>query len=191
MPPRTSAMPARSGRCSSRARSSTGCPRWPRCFCAGTIDLRMVSMIISRTENVDDEVMAGLDEAIAARVEKWMKLSKNTLRDRIDAWVATYDAAGVRVPPEVERIAMSMSRRPAREWRFFPATFGPARQPWMPGWRRWRPRCAPTIRAATPSAAPMRAGRWAAWKPPWPVSAGGRTARPVRPATARLRRPAW
>ena len=31
-----------------------GCRRWPRCFCAGAIDFRMVSMIISRTENVDD-----------------------------------------------------------------------------------------------------------------------------------------
>jgi hypothetical protein len=70
-------------------------------FLRGTIDYRMVSTIITRTENVDDDVMAALDEAIAAHVEKWMKLSKNKLRDRVDQWVAKYDAAGVRVPPEV------------------------------------------------------------------------------------------
>ena len=76
-------------------------PTVAKVFLRGTIDLRMVSMIISRTENVDDEVMAGLDEAIAARVEKWMKLSKNTLRDRIDAWVATYGGG-----PECETVSM-------------------------------------------------------------------------------------
>ncbi|OBI84258.1 HNH endonuclease signature motif containing protein [Mycobacterium sp. E740] len=70
-------------------------------FCRGVVDYRMVWMIISRTANVDDEIIAGLDEALAARVEKWMKLSKNKLRDRIDLFVSQYDPAAVRVPPEV------------------------------------------------------------------------------------------
>ncbi len=77
-------------------------PAVAKVFVRGTIDYRMVSMIIARTENVEDEVMAAVDEAIAARVEKWMKLSKKKLRDRVDQWVAKFDAAGVRVPPEVE-----------------------------------------------------------------------------------------
>ena len=42
-------------------------------FCAGVIDFRMVSTIISRTENVADAVMPQLDEAIARHAEKWMK----------------------------------------------------------------------------------------------------------------------
>ena len=42
-------------------------------FCAGVIDFRMVSTIISRTENVADAVMPQLDEAIARDAEKWMK----------------------------------------------------------------------------------------------------------------------
>ena len=49
-------------------------------FLRGTIDMRMVSAIITRTENVEDTVIAELDEAIARRCEKWMKLSKNKLK---------------------------------------------------------------------------------------------------------------
>jgi hypothetical protein len=62
----------------------------------------MVLTIIARTDNVDDEVMAALDEALARHAEKWMKLSRPKLRDRIDLWVAKFDPAGVRIPPQVE-----------------------------------------------------------------------------------------
>ena len=71
-------------------------------FLTGEIDLRMVSMIITRTDNVEDAVMPQVDEAIAGRCRKWMKLSKPKLRDRIDQWVATFDPAAVRIPPKVE-----------------------------------------------------------------------------------------
>ena len=47
--------------------------------------------------------MASLDEALARRAEKWMKLSKKKLRDRIDLFVAQFDPAGVRVPTEVDQ----------------------------------------------------------------------------------------
>ena len=47
-------------------------------------------------------VIAELDEAIARHCEKWMKLSKDKLRDRVDQWVAKFDPAGVRVPPMVD-----------------------------------------------------------------------------------------
>ncbi|MGY5190342.1 UNVERIFIED_CONTAM: DUF222 domain-containing protein, partial [Bacillus amyloliquefaciens DSM 7 = ATCC 23350] len=67
-------------------------------FCRGMIDYRMVSTIVARTDNVDDDVMVGLDEALAWRVEKWMKLSKPKLRDRIDQFIAGFDPAAVRVP---------------------------------------------------------------------------------------------
>ena len=81
------------------------CERLPavaKVFLRGTIDFRMVSTIITRTENVDDTVIAELDEAIARRCEKWMRLSKNKLKDRVDHWVAEFDPAGVRVPPVVD-----------------------------------------------------------------------------------------
>ncbi len=73
-------------------------------FCAGVIDFRMVSTIISRTENVADAVMPQLDAAIARHAEKWMKSVAATqqLRDRVDLWVVKFDPAGVRVPPKVD-----------------------------------------------------------------------------------------
>ena len=77
-------------------------PQLAKVFLRGTIDLRVVSTIIARTENVADELIADLDEAIARHCEKWMKLSKDKLRDRIDQWVAKFDPAGVRVTPQVD-----------------------------------------------------------------------------------------
>jgi uncharacterized protein DUF222 len=77
-------------------------PAVAKVFARGTIDFRMVSTIISRTENVEAEVMAALDAAIARHVEKWMRLSGPKLRDRVDVWVAKFDPAGVRVPPKVK-----------------------------------------------------------------------------------------
>ena len=81
------------------------CERLPEAaqvFVRGWIDFGMVSTIMARTENVDAELMPALDAAIARYAEKWMKLSKPKLGDRIDLWVATFDPAGVRVPPKVE-----------------------------------------------------------------------------------------
>ena len=95
-------MPARWGRCSSRVRWRHRLPTVAKVFLRGTIDLRMVSMIIARTDNVEDALMGELDEAIARHCEKWMKLSKPKLRDRVDQWVAKFDPAGVRIPPKVE-----------------------------------------------------------------------------------------
>ena len=77
-------------------------PYVAKVFTEGLIDFRMVSTIIARTDNVDDDVMAGLDEAIARHCIKWMKLSTPKLRDRIDLWVTKFDPAGVRVPPQIE-----------------------------------------------------------------------------------------
>jgi hypothetical protein len=77
-------------------------PAVAKVFASGVIDFRMVSTIIARTENVEAAVMAQLDEAIARHCVRWMKLSTPKLRDRIDLWVAKFDAAGVRVPPKVK-----------------------------------------------------------------------------------------
>jgi len=83
----------------------TLCERLPavaKVFLRGVIDFRVVQMIMARTENVDDAVIAELDEAVARHAEKWMKLSVRKLRDRIDLWVAKVDPAGVRVPPAMD-----------------------------------------------------------------------------------------
>ena len=77
-------------------------PTVAKVFVSGLIDLRLVSTIVHRTENVDDALMAELDEAIAGHCVKWMKLSRPKLRDRVDQWVAKFDPAGVRVPPAVD-----------------------------------------------------------------------------------------
>src|SRR4029079_13333747 len=77
-------------------------PRVAQVFVSGVIDFRLVSTIVSRTENVDDAVMAELDEAIARHCGKWMKLSKPQSRDWVDPGVARFDAAGGGVPPKVE-----------------------------------------------------------------------------------------
>ena len=71
-------------------------------FARGVIDFRMVLTIIARTHNVEDTVIAELDAVIARHAEKWMKLSKPKLADRIDLWVATVDPAAVRVPPVLD-----------------------------------------------------------------------------------------
>jgi uncharacterized protein DUF222 len=76
-------------------------PRLAAVFVSGVIDIRLVSTIINRTENVDAAVMADLDEAIARHCVKWMKLSGPKLKDRVDQWVAKFDPAGVRVPAKV------------------------------------------------------------------------------------------
>ena len=42
-------------------------PRLAAVFVSGVIDFRLVSTIVARTDNVDESVMAALDEAIAAQ----------------------------------------------------------------------------------------------------------------------------
>jgi hypothetical protein len=69
-------------------------------FATGEIDYRMVDIIISRTENVDDQRKPAVDAAIARHCVKWMRLSKPKLAERVDLWVAKHDPAAVRVPPK-------------------------------------------------------------------------------------------
>ena len=61
---RTSAAPARWARCTLRRTLRERLPEVAKVFACGVIDFRMVSTIIARTENVDDEVMAGLDDGV-------------------------------------------------------------------------------------------------------------------------------
>ena len=71
--------------------------RWPQSevatvFATGAIDVRMVlTLIIARTENVEDDVKPRLDAALARHAPKSMKRSGPKLRDRIDLWAAKFD----------------------------------------------------------------------------------------------------
>ncbi|MGV0786384.1 HNH endonuclease signature motif containing protein [Mycolicibacterium sp. XJ2] len=77
-------------------------PRVAEVFRRGWIDYRVVATIMSRTENVEPDIMPALDEALAARAEKWMKLSGPKLIDRVDMFVARFDPEAVRVPRRAE-----------------------------------------------------------------------------------------
>lgn len=77
-------------------------PRVGKVLRSGLIDYRMLAAIIARTENVEDDVIARVDAALAASVTRWMKLSEPKLRDRIDRIVASVDPAAVRIPPKVD-----------------------------------------------------------------------------------------
>jgi hypothetical protein len=77
-------------------------PEVAKVFATGAIDFRMVCTIIARTENVEAEVLARLDVALARHCRKWMKLSGPKLQDRIDLWVAKFDPAAVRIPPQLD-----------------------------------------------------------------------------------------
>ena len=72
----------------------------------GAIDYRIVATINTRTQNVDDHYLELLDHALAARAEKWMKLSDKQLIDRIDM---TMDVPRLR-PEE------TAARGPHAEW---------------------------------------------------------------------------
>lgn len=72
-------------------------------FAAGGVDFRMVATIIARTSNVTSEAIGGLDAALAREAPRWMKLSVPKLSDRVDWWIAKFDADGVRVPADVDK----------------------------------------------------------------------------------------
>ena len=78
-------------------------PKIAAVFAAGGIDFRVVSVIINRTSNVDDGAIGEVDAALARLAPTWMKLSSPKLADRIDQWIAKFDADGVRVPPEINQ----------------------------------------------------------------------------------------
>ncbi|PRC62792.1 HNH endonuclease, partial [Mycobacterium sp. ITM-2017-0098] len=66
----------------------TRLPRVAERFARGDIDYRMVQTVLTRTENVEADVIGALDEALAPKLSRWMRLSKKKLRDRVDLWVA-------------------------------------------------------------------------------------------------------
>src|SRR5262245_29548273 len=56
-------------------------------FLTGVLDVRMITALVRRTRNVDDEVIARLDGLLATHAPAWMRESGPKLEERIDMWV--------------------------------------------------------------------------------------------------------
>jgi len=97
-------------------------PSVAKVFLRGTIDFRMVSTVINRTDNVEDALMPEVDEAIARHCEKWMKLSRPKLQDRVDQWGPSSIPPECVSRPRSRRTGTSTSTRPAPVWHLPPVT---------------------------------------------------------------------
>ncbi|MEO3756959.1 DUF222 domain-containing protein [Mycobacterium sp. B14F4] len=72
-------------------------PRVNAVFLAGAITYRMVTAIVTRTWLIQDpQVLAQVDEQVAAHVSDWTTLSVERLHAAIDFWVDRFDPAAVR-----------------------------------------------------------------------------------------------
>ena len=78
-------------------------PKVAAVFGDGDIDLRIVSMIVYRTELIEDAgMMANVDGALARRARRWAKLSRPKIAQLVDGWVERFDPEGVRAPRKYE-----------------------------------------------------------------------------------------
>ncbi|WP_055401855.1 MULTISPECIES: HNH endonuclease signature motif containing protein [unclassified Mycobacterium] len=72
-------------------------PRFAEVFAAGDIDFRMVQTMVYRTDLITDpNVMARVDEQLAARVARWPSMTPARLGAQVDKIVARADADAVR-----------------------------------------------------------------------------------------------
>ncbi|OBF04877.1 hypothetical protein A5730_17790 [Mycobacterium sp. ACS4054] len=72
-------------------------PRVAEVFAAGDIDFRMVQTMVYRTDLITDpDVMASVDEQLAARVARWPSMTSARLGAQVDKIVARADADAVR-----------------------------------------------------------------------------------------------
>jgi len=72
-------------------------PKVAAVYADGLVDTWVISRIVSRVFLITDPAaMAAVDEALAARVDRWNKLSARKVTDLIDSWVITYDAVARR-----------------------------------------------------------------------------------------------
>ncbi len=78
-------------------------PQVAAVFCAGDIDLEAFATIVFRTDLIEDpQVLAAVDDKIAARVTRWPSLSRGRLSQKIDQIVANADADAVRRRTEAQ-----------------------------------------------------------------------------------------
>jgi hypothetical protein len=74
----------------------TRLPRVAGLFASGVLDWRTVQVIIARTDLVDDEVIASLDEKLAGRAGRWSSWSRQRVVNTIDAAVLELDPDAAR-----------------------------------------------------------------------------------------------
>ena len=178
-PRRTSAGAGRRIRCTMRGSCGIGYRSWPACSRRGPSMCGMVLTIIARTDNVEDELIPGLDAALARNCIKWMRLSGPKLTDRVDLWVTKFDPAAVRVPPKVD------DNRYVEVGETSPGTAGIWANIRCPRMRRhstrgsmcWPPACVRPILGQRSSAARMVRGIGAGVRSGWRASAAPRIAR--------------
>ena len=155
-------------------------PRVAALFAAGQITDLLVRVMVSRTSLITDpEVMAKVDVELAAQARRWGPLSARKTETAIDAVVEQFDAGAVRRartavrgrrcrargggggPPRGGGPATSRSAPSVRNpgWpRCRDGCSSVMPTPWISASRRWRSRCATTIRAPWGNGAPT----------PWP-----------------------
>ncbi len=71
-------------------------PKVGELFARGELDWRTVQIIIFRTDLVDVELIAGLDEQLADRARSWQSWSRRRIIDAVDAAVLAVDAEAAR-----------------------------------------------------------------------------------------------
>ncbi|WP_408066763.1 HNH endonuclease signature motif containing protein [[Mycobacterium] crassicus] len=71
-------------------------PKVAAVFGVGGIDWRSVQIIIDRTDLVDEDLIAGLDDQLAARVTNWSSWSRQRVINAVDAAVLAIDNDAVR-----------------------------------------------------------------------------------------------
>lgn len=71
-------------------------PRVAALLAAGRVDWRSVQIVIDRTDLVDDGLIAGLDERLAARMANWSSWSRQRIINAVDAAVLAVDADAAR-----------------------------------------------------------------------------------------------
>jgi hypothetical protein len=69
----------------------TRLPRVAALLAEGNTDWRTVQVIISRTELVDDDLIAQLDQSLADRIVRWQCWSRRRIINAVDAAVRTID----------------------------------------------------------------------------------------------------
>jgi hypothetical protein len=75
---------------------NTRLPRVGELFAEGRLDWRTVQIIIFRTDLVDVDLIAGLDEELAARAERWHSWSRRRIINTVDAAVLAIDPDAAR-----------------------------------------------------------------------------------------------
>ena len=133
-------------------------PKLGDAFVAGLVDFRVIAAAIFRTDLITDlDVLAAIDEQLAAKAPSWNRLSRERVTELVDWMVIEADPEALRVAKQRDadrHIDMGLG---TTGWpRSGARSVAPTPRRSTPNSATWRPPFAPTIRARTDSAAPTR-----------------------------------